>query len=745
MVAIKSLALILATYGAAALVNAGMPGNDSWAEAYEKAAALVGNMTLEEKVQLTGGVEGEQNGCVGAVAPIPRLGFPGMCLSDSGNGVRASCSWNKDLAYQRGVAMGAEFRKKGANIALGPMVGPVGRTVKGGRNWEGFTVDPYLSGALVRESVIGIQEQGVMASTKHYIANEQETDRTPDEGRLAISANVDDKTMHELYLWAFQDAVKAGSATIMCAYNRINSTNACGNDRTLNGLLKTELGFQGFVVSDWGAQHSGVTDALAGLDMGMPDTEGFWGKLLVQAVNNGSVPEDRVTDMATRIIAAWYQVHQDKDFPTPGIGMPVDVLQNHTAVDARDPAATAVLLQGAVEGHVLVKNDKQTLPFNQSLQKLSIFGYSANTPPLAYPTEGDTLATWLFGQAPIWGVDVYSSVIGPLGTLWGGGESGAITPSVFVSPQDALVAKAAQAGFTLKQDLTSAKPVVDADSSACIVFGNAWSSEGYDRPGLADNYTDTMINTVADQCSRTIVVLHNAGVRLVDGFVNHPNVTAIIFAHLPGRESGSALVSLLWGDSNPSGKLVYTVAKQDEDYGPLLNPVSNISNPDPQADFTEGVYLDYKYFEKHRIEPRYEFGFGLSYTSYDYSHITIQSPSASAANEYPTGPIVSGGQADLWDHIATVTAKIGNKGSVDGAEAAQLYVRFPGMDAKQLRGFEKPYLKAGEETVVLFDLTRRDLSVWDTVAQKWKLERGRYEVYVGRSSSNLPLKTYLTI
>lgn len=204
-----------------------------------------------------------------------------------------------------------------ANIALGPVAGPLGRTALGGRNWEGFAVDPYLSGILSAETIKGMQDAGVIANLKvckclfdphitiatnslqHLVANEQETWRRPYNGTEAASSNIDDRTMHELYLWPFIDGVEAGAASIMCSYNRLNNSYGCQNSKLLNGLLKTDLNFQGFVITDWNAQHSGVASALAGLDMVMPSS-GFWGQNLSQAVNNGSLPEDRVTDMVTR-------------------------------------------------------------------------------------------------------------------------------------------------------------------------------------------------------------------------------------------------------------------------------------------------------------------------------------------------------------------------------------------------------------------------------------------------------------
>ncbi|KAK9321511.1 putative glycoside hydrolase family 3 protein [Lipomyces orientalis] len=244
-------------------------------------------------------------------------------------------------------------------------------------------------------------------------------------------------------------------------------------------------------------------------------------------------------------------------------------------------------------------------------------------------------------------------------------------------------------------------------SDACLVFINAFASEGWDRPGIHDNYSDELVNRVANSCANTVVVIHNAGIRLVDQFVNHPNVTAIIFAHLPGQDSGRALVSLLYGDNNFSGKLPYTVAKNDTDY-PVLHHTEAVTPYGlfPQSNFTEGVCIDYRAFDAENITPQYEFGFGLSYTSFSFSDLSISnsSPHKSFA-EYPSGAIEQGGAIDLWDTIATDT----------------------GGHVKQLRGFEKIQIASGGSATVEFPLTRRDLSTWDVVAQKWLLQRGRYK------------------
>lgn len=424
--------------------------------------------------------------------------------------------------------------------------------------------------------------------------------------------------------------------------------------------------------------------------------------------------------------------------------MPSNVLDPHKIVDGRDPAAAPVLLNGAIEGHVLVKNTKNTLPF-KSPRMLSLFGYSAKTPDFFNPSSNLLYSqNWISGREALdsnYVSDNGLATFGKNGTMFGGCGSGAITPALTISPFEALKMRASQEGTAVFNDFLSDEPSVEPSSDACIVFGNAWACEGSDRPAIRDDYTDSLIKSVADQCSKTVVVFHNAGPRLVDGFVDHPNVTAIIFAHLPGQESGPALASLLFGDTSPSGKLPYTVAKNESDYGDVLDPVE----PEgefvnfPQADFHEGVYLDYRYFDKKGIEPRYEFGFGLGYTTFAYSNISINYIQGANTYPWPGGPIVSGGQTDLWDAIATVSVNIKNTGSVAGAEVAQLYIGIPGAPAKQLRGFEKPFLQPNETQSVTFHLTRRDLSVWSVERQKWQLQKGNYKFYVGSSSRRLPL------
>lgn len=746
-------------------------GAGSWAQAYSQARALVANMTNNEKNGLLYGVS-STNGCAGFSGSLSRLGYPGICLQDAESGVRTGnlvngypaqlsvgASWNRDLAYSRGKYIGAEFKAKGANVLLGPVIGPLGRVAKGGRNWEGFTNDPYLAGELVNPTVVGMQES-VIACAKHFIAYEQETNRLPfAAGQLqpllranqSVSSNVDDRTLHELYLWPFYDAVRAGLGSVMASYNKINGSDASANSKTMNGLLKTELGFEGFVVSDWFGQHTGVASANAGLDLAMPSSS-FWdNNQLATAVSNGTVNVTRLDDMAVRILASWFRYAQ---FSNPG-------LTPNANVDARDPAADQTLLQSAVEGHVLVKNTNNALPLNKP-KALSLFGFDAvgglNTSAASafkYPLSMENTQNYEDGRA--WTDLDYALLLaevaqagsaGPAvalnGTMISGGGSGGVTPNASIAPYDAFLTQAQADGTTLKTDFVSVNPIVDPTTDAAIVFVNEQSAESYDRSGLASAYADALINNVAKKHPNTIVVIHNAGVRLVDRFIANPNVTAVIIAHLPGQASGTALTEIIYGRQSPSGRLPYTVAKSESDYGALLNPsYASPSNPFySQSNFNEGVFIDYKAFIKNNITPRFAFGYGLTYTTFSYSSLAISKNSTGSISSLPPDALASsstiapeGGLNSLYDTLVTVTATIQNTGATyTAAEVAQLYIGIPTSGVtKVLRGFQKVSIAPGQSAQVSFALRRRDVSVWDTVAQQWRIPSGAFQVYVGQN------------
>jgi beta-glucosidase len=303
---------------------------------------------------------------------------------------------------------------------------------------------------------------------------------------------------------------------------------------------------------------------------------------------------------------------------------------------------------------------------------------------------------------------------------------------------------------------------VAVNSDVCICFLNAWSGEGGDRSELYDADQDEMVNTVANNCNNTIVVINTTGMplsahkkvtdanlnmigpRLLDQWITHENVTGVLYGGPLGQESGNAIDDVLFGAVNPSGRLINTIAKNESDYDSNTQITESLD-----LDFSEGNYIDYKYFNKYNITPRYEFGYGLSYTTFNYSTQVTVSPNTTALSDsYATGALAIGGREDLWDIVATVSSSISNTGGIAGAEVAQLYVKFPdvaGEPVRQLRGFEKVTVQPGENQDITFELKRRDLSVWDVAAQSWKIESGDYVFYVGASSRDLKAEATLMV
>lgn len=410
--------------------------------------------------------------------------------------------------------------------------------------------------------------------------------------------------------------------------------------------------------------------------------------------------------------------------------MPLDITAPHKQVIGKSPDSKPILLQGAIEGHVLVKNNDNALPL-KTPKLVSVFGYDA--------VDSYFLEVSLAQQQDS---PPYQN-----STLYVGGGSGANSAAYLDAPIDAIQRQAYEDDTSVMYNFYDQDPDVDASSDVCIVLVNDYSTEGFDRPGLSDEYSDTLITNVASKCANTVVVIHNAGIRIVDSWIENDNVTAVIFAHLPGQDTGRALVDILYGHANPSGRLPYTVAKKASDYGALLSP----AEPEgdywlfPQSDFTEGQFIDYRAFDQKGIAPRFEFGYGLSYTSFKYSGLQTKKSGKSTSQYPPPADIVEGGNPRLWDELITVTAKVQNAGGVDGDEVAQLYLGIPGGPIRQLRGFEKVSIASGESKTVSFPLTRRDLSSWDVNAQEWALQNGEYKVYVGRSSRDLPLSATFSI
>ncbi|KAJ4418489.1 hypothetical protein N0V82_005569 [Gnomoniopsis sp. IMI 355080] len=755
----------------------------SWDVASSKADAFLAQLNSTEKLGIVTG--SELNGefaCIGNTVAIPRLNFSGLCISDGPTavnradlvsifpaGLTAAATWDKSLMYQRGLALGAEYRGKGVHVAVGPVAGPLGRHPLGGRNWEGFSPDPYLSGVAMNATIKGIQSNGVQTCSKHYIGNEQETQRSntvsADGTNIeAISSNIGDRTLHELYLWPFADAVKAGTSSMMCSYNRLNETYSCENAATLNKTLKTELGFQGYVMSDWFATHSGAPSINAGLDMNMPgpidaeteaagETWSYFGANITTAIANGTVSEARLDDMIRRIMTQYFLMGQESGYPSidpsvtavlaVGEGIPLSYLGIETAPAARDVRGDHEVLirEVGAAGIVLLKNNA-TLPLT-SPKNIAVFGNGAGE-----LTDGFTFDFPL----PAMGFE--------FGTLDVGGGSGSGRHTTLVTPLAALQARAKQIGARV-QYVTSNEKISASDFASiyplpdvCLVFLKTFSQEGVDRLTFEADWNSTLVvNNVAEYCENTIVITQSAGINTMP-WANLTNVKAILAAHLGGEQTGNSIVDVLWNDVNPSGKLPYTIPADAQDYNiPIVN-ITDTDDPNAwQSNFTEGLLIDYRHFDSLNITPLYEFGYGLSYTTFDIvgdMQVSNVRTNVTSAPD-PTSPIVPGGIADLYSLVLTVEMSIQNTGSIAGYAVPQLYVSLPqsttptGTPVKVLRGFEKVYLGVNQTASVQFDIVRRDISYWDTVSQGWLIPQGQITFLGGFSSRDLPKTAQVTI
>lgn len=612
----------------------------------------------------------------------------------------------------------------------------------------------------------------------------------------------------------------------MCSYQQVNNSYACQNSHLLNRILKDELDFQGFVMSDWQGQHAGVASALAGLDMSMPGDvlfesgTSFWGANLTMAILNGTVPEWRLDDMATRIVAAFYHARGNNPRISPNFhswakgtyGFQHDLAQEgfilvNQHVDVRREHGNLVRQIGAAST-VLLKNTKNALPLTGRLRMTAVFGEDAGTNPQGPNGCGDR------------GCDA--------GTLAMGWGSGTTNFPYLVTPETAIqneIVRHFGRFESITDNFAGTKiNALAARADVAIVFVNADSGEGFinvdGNLGDRNNLTlwkngDVLVQNVSALCNNTIVVIHSVGPVLLGDFPDHPNITAILWAGLPGEQSGNAITDVLFGRVNPSAKLPFTIGKTRADYGTDVLYFPNDGTGSPQINFTEGVFIDYRAFDQANITPAYEFGYGLSYTTFAYSNLRVKklivggyTPSSGRTapaptlgtvrnhdakeyyfpdnidpvfhyiypylnqsevkesafgNEYaqsidlPHGaqdgsprPIhpaggAPGGNPQLYDVLYQVTATITNTGSLPGSEVPQLYLSLGGpYDPKVvLRGFERLSIQPGTSAEFHVDLTRRDLSNWDSAAQNWIISKHKKTVFVGSSSRKLLLKAHL--
>ena len=664
----------------------------------QKVAELVGQMTVEEKVALTLGKD------FWHTQAIERLGIPSIAMNDGPHGVRkpksgeeigiggsipATCfptasalaaSWDTGLLNEVGQALGDECLALDVQVLLGPGLN-IKRTPLCGRNFEYFSEDPVLSGELATAHVRGVQSRGIGTSVKHYACNNQEYERN------TINVEVDSRTLHEIYLSGFERVVRQAEPwTVMGAYNRVDGLFACENPYLLREMLKQAWGFQGVVVSDWGAVNDKAQALLAGLDLEMP---GGWRQpKIVELIKSGEIPEPVIDEAVNRLLRMILTGVANRK---PGSSVNWD---EHNALARR----------AAAESMVLLKNHDNILPLRTgSIKTVAVLGRfakqhrfqgggSSHIVPTKVETAYDELARLLDGKAEIKYADGY--------------------------PEEDRVDEAV---------LQEAAKLAQSSDVALIFAGlpESYESEGFDRKHInMPPSHNRLIEEVCRAQPQTVVVLAN-GSAVSMPWVAAPK--AILETWLGGQAVGGAIADVLLGIVNPSGKLPETFPVRLEDTPAYLH----YPGDEDTVRYGEGMYVGYRYYDKKVVKPLFPFGYGLSYTTFEYSDIQLYKTQVS-----DTEPL-------------EVSVTVKNTGERSGEEIVQLYVR--DLDSsvsrpmKELKAFARVSLQPGEQKTVTLTLTRRDFAYYDSVRQMWVVESGDFEILVGRSSQAIELSATVTV
>jgi beta-glucosidase len=698
----------------------------------DRASMVLKEMTLDEKITLLHGtgmvglgpvspLHIDSNGGAGYVVGIPRLGIPGIQMSDAAYGVRSSgengrystalpanvasaASWDPDAAYAYGALIGRELRAQGYNMTLGGGTN-LTREPRNGRTFEYLGEDPVLAGTLVGQVMTGMQAQHVIGDIKHYALNDQES------GRNAVNANIDIRAARESDLLAFEIGLeKSHAVAVMCSYNRVNGDFACENKYLLHDLLKRDWQFPGFVLSDWGGTHSTEKASAAGLDHEQP-SDFFYGESYKKAVQAGTISMAELNDHVQRILYAEFASGVVDDPPQRGV---VDVLGGLEVARKIE--------EGSI---VLLKNDHGALPLDPAKVKtIAVIGGHADVgmisgggsaqvdPPggnaIAPPGKGAT--HW---QDHIW------------------------FPT---SPLKAIQARAPEANVKFDPGTDPAAAAAAAKGAdVAIVFAYQWESEGMDLDSLSlPSHQDELIAQVAAANPHTIVVLET-GSPVTMPWVGAP--AAILEAWYAGSDGANAVGNVLFGSVNPSGKLPNTFPRSEADLphptivkpppsseeftGPVSPTKRAEGLPPFQVYYNEGVKVGYKWYDAEKKPVLFPFGFGLSYTTYGYSGLTV----------------TPGQQVE-------VTFTLANTGARSGAEVAEVYAALPASaeePPKRLVGWSKVKLDPGETRTVTVEVDPKYLSIFDVKKNAWMLLPGDYTFMVGGSSQELPLKTVVTM
>ncbi len=654
---------------------------------------IISEMTLEEKASMCSGQD------FWHTQAVERLGIPAIMVSDGPHGLRkqdeggdnlgvndsikavcfpAACatssSFDRELLAKMGAALGDECQHEGVAVLLGPAVN-IKRSPLCGRNFEYVSEDPYLASQMAGSLIKGVQSKKVGTSIKHFAVNNQEY------RRMTTDSQVDERAFREIYLAAFEGAIKEGEPwTVMCSYNKINGVYGSENKTTLTDILRDEWGFDGLVMSDWGAVNDRVAGVAAGLDLEMPPSFGENDKLVLEAVKSGKLPEEVLDRLVERILKL-VEKYESSKAPDTAWDMDAD----HEL--ARETEA---------ECAVLLKNEDRILPI---------------------PNDGTIAFIGKYAKKP---------------RFQGGGSSHINchkTESALeaaADPKYGIKAKIIYAqGYDDKDDVVDEGMIAEAVQAAmkadkAVIFAglpDSFESEGYDRKHMSmPGCQLKLIDEVVKVQPNTVVVLHNGSPMEMPWLDKVPGVLEM---YLGGQAVGGATIELLFGRKNPSGHLAETFPLKYED-----NP-SYLFFPGKKdvAEYREGIYVGYRYYDKKNMPVMFPFGFGLSYTEFEYHDMRLSSKSFTEGEEL------------------TVTATVKNIGKVRGKAVAQLYVRAPqdGTDRaiRELKGFVKTELNPGESKTVSFTIDSRAFALWDTEVHKWVVEDGEYVIEIGESSRDI--------